>query len=92
MRLLNLTQGEKEKIKAKRFAELPKLHYLVLDGHEVEGKFGSNLAELRMLQWRNVPSSHVPPTLSFLKLTSLDLSYSTNVAKLWTNSNPALEV
>lgn len=91
VRLLNLTQGEKETIEAKKFAHLPNLHYLVLDGREVEGKFGSNLAELRMLQWRNMPSSHVSLTLNLLKLTSLDLSYSAKLAKLWTDSNPALE-
>ena len=92
MRALNLVHTRKRNFKAEDLAKMTKLLYLVLDGCTVGGNFGSSLEELRWLQWRKMPSMQPPLMLDLFNLTSLDFSYSSNLASLWTESSPALEV
>ncbi|KAG0607534.1 hypothetical protein M758_8G036000 [Ceratodon purpureus] len=91
VRVLNLANSRKRKFKYDDFGKMTNLHYLVLDGCDVSGNIGCVSRELRWLQWRNMPLTHIPPMLDFSNLVSLDFSYSTLLANAWVESNPALE-
>lgn len=92
VRALNLTKSKKRKFEAKNFTKMTNLHYLILDDCNVSGNFGNISRELRLLRWRRMPSTQVPPILNFSNLVSLDFSQSTMIASTWIESNLALEV
>ncbi|KAG0607563.1 hypothetical protein M758_8G038700 [Ceratodon purpureus] len=91
VRVLNLANSRTRKFKYDDFEKLTNLHYLILDGCDVSGNIGCVSRELRWLQWRNMPLTHIPHTLDFSNLVALDFSYSTYLANVWIESNPALE-
>ncbi|KAG0608634.1 hypothetical protein M758_8G121100 [Ceratodon purpureus] len=91
VRVLNLSSSRTCKFKYDDFQKMINLHYLILDGCDVSGNVGCVLRELRWLQWRNMPSTQIPPMLNFSNLVSLDFSDSTHLANAWIESNPALE-
>ncbi|KAG0610829.1 hypothetical protein M758_7G095000 [Ceratodon purpureus] len=91
VRVLNLANSRMRKFKYDDLEKMTNLHYLILDGCDVSGNICCISRELRWLQWRNMPLTHVPPMLDFKNLVSLDFSYSTLLANAWTKSNPALE-
>lgn len=93
VRALNLVNSGKTKFESENFAKMTNLHFLIVDGCNVSGDFGNISKELRFLQWRNMPLIHIPPSIKFLfNLISLDFSQSTKLARIWTESDPALEV
>ncbi|KAG0607530.1 hypothetical protein M758_8G035600 [Ceratodon purpureus] len=91
VRVLNLANSHMRKFNYDDFKKMTNLHYLILDGCDVSGNIGCVSRELRCLQWKNMPLTHVPPVLDFSNLVSLDFSDSTLLANLWVESNPALE-
>ena len=92
LRALNLSKNSKHTFEAKNFAKMPNLHFLILDGCSVEGDFENISKELRCLQWKNMPLMHLPSIWNLSNLVSLDFSNSSQLANIWTNSNPTLEV
>ncbi len=93
VRALNLSKWGKNRIvESEKIAKMANLHYLILDGCAVSGEFGSISSELRWLRWRYMPLTQLPPMQNFSKLISLDFSESTEVANIWVESDPALEV
>lgn len=92
VRSLNLTNFQKQKYNAENFAKMPNLHFLILDGCNISGNFGVISKELRWLQWKYMPLKNLPPLLDLSSLTSLDFSQSIELADMWAESNPALEV
>ncbi|KAG0586241.1 hypothetical protein KC19_2G074800 [Ceratodon purpureus] len=91
VRVLNLANSRMRKFKYDDFEKITNLHYLILDGCDVSGNVGCVSKELRWLQWKNMPLTHIPSMLDFSNLVSLDFSYSTYLANAWVESNPALE-
>ncbi|KAG0563881.1 hypothetical protein KC19_8G066900 [Ceratodon purpureus] len=91
VRAMNLAKSHKRKYECESFAKMTNLHYLILDGCDVNGNFDKVSKELRWLQWRNMPSKHLPPKFNFLNLVSLDFSHSSGLASIWTESNSATE-
>jgi hypothetical protein len=72
---------------------MPNLHSLQLpDGCFVNGDFRCMSRELRVLQWRAMPLTHIPVGLDLSLLTKLDFSHSSSLVALWTKSNTSLEV
>lgn len=92
IRGLNFAGSRKQKFEAEKFASMQNLHYLALDKCYVIGNFGCISKELRWLQWRYMPMAHLPAELDLSNLGRLDLSFSTNLAFLWADSNASLEV
>jgi len=92
VRALSLANSRKDRFDAMNFAKMTNLHFLILDGCDVIGDLGSMLNELRWLQWRYMPLTHLPLMLDLSNLISLDFSYSTKLATIWAESDPAWEV
>ena len=92
VRVLNLANSRMRKFKYDDLEKMTNLHYLILDGCDVSGNICCISRELRWLQWRNMPLTHIPHMLDFSNLVALDFSYSTYLANVWIESNPALEV
>ncbi|KAG0583693.1 hypothetical protein KC19_3G155600 [Ceratodon purpureus] len=90
---INLERSQKRKFKVESLSNTPNLHYLRLpDGCYVNGNLSSMPKKLRLLQWRNMPLAYAPMELNLTSLTSLNFSYSSNLASLWTKSNETLKV
>lgn len=92
IRGLTLAGSKKRKFSAKDFEKMEGLHYLVLDGCQVTGNFKRFPKRLRYLQWRAMPYSQIPPTLSLSSLSMLDLSESSKLVDLWSNSELPMQV
>ncbi|CAM6061269.1 unnamed protein product [Sphagnum tenellum] len=60
--------------KAETYTRMSELHFLILDHCQVKGDFSRWSEELRWLQWWSLPLSELPPTLSLLNLSVLDLT------------------
>ncbi|CAK9210705.1 unnamed protein product [Sphagnum troendelagicum] len=60
--------------KAETYTRMSELHFLILDHCQVKGDFSTWSEELRWLQWWSLPLSELPPTLSLINLTVLDLT------------------
>ncbi|KAG0627123.1 hypothetical protein M758_2G175500 [Ceratodon purpureus] len=89
---LSLVGSRKQKFEAEDFANMPNLHFLELpDGCIVNGDFRCISAKLRCLRWRGIVLEHIPLELDVSYLTSLDFSWSTNLASLWTESQDNLK-
>ncbi|CAM6061252.1 unnamed protein product [Sphagnum tenellum] len=83
--------------KAETYTRMSELHFLILDHCQVKGNFSTWSEELRWLQWWSLPLSELPPTLSLLNLSVLDLTGSKSVTRISPkNSNdeeePALQL
>ena len=92
VRALNLANSQKHNFEAKNFKNMSGLHFLVLDGCKVSGNLGSSWEGLRWLQWRRMPMTQSPRVTNLANLVSLGFSESTELAEIWVESNPALEV
>ena len=92
VRAMSLFNGGEHNFDAKNFEEMCNLHFLILDGCNVDGNLGSISKELRYLQWRHMPQTHIPSMLNFSNLVSLDFSESTKLANTWVEAEPGLEV
>ncbi|KAG0622302.1 hypothetical protein M758_3G088300 [Ceratodon purpureus] len=89
---LNLKRSQNKHFEAKTFANMSNLHSLVLPhGGLVNGDLGCMSKELRMLQWRGMPFTNVPTRLNLRHVVSLDFSFSSNLAILWTDSTIGFE-
>ncbi|KAG0563627.1 hypothetical protein KC19_8G046500 [Ceratodon purpureus] len=91
IRALNLAKSRRQKYECERFGKMTNLHYLILDGCDVNGNFDIISKELRWLRWRNMPLVHLPRMFDFMNLVSLDFSQSPRLASMWTESNSATE-
>ncbi|CAM6036319.1 unnamed protein product [Sphagnum compactum] len=60
--------------KAETYTRMSELHFLILDHCQVKGDFSTWSKELRWLQWWSLPLLELPPTLSLLNLSVLDLT------------------
>ncbi|CAK9868212.1 unnamed protein product [Sphagnum jensenii] len=60
--------------KAEKYTRMSELHFLILDHCQLKGDFSTWSQELRWLQWWSLPLSELPPTLSLLNLSVLDLT------------------
>ncbi|CAK9212080.1 unnamed protein product [Sphagnum troendelagicum] len=60
--------------RAETYTRMSELHFLILDHCQVKGDFSTWSEELRWLQWWSLPLSELPPTLSLLNLSVLDLT------------------
>ncbi|CAK9875577.1 unnamed protein product [Sphagnum jensenii] len=60
--------------KAETYTRMSELHFLILDHCQVKGDFSTWSKELRWLQWCSLPLLELPPTLSLLNLSVLDLT------------------
>ena len=76
MRALNFENAREHFIGVKMLAKMSNLHFLVLDGHHLEGDFENIPKELRWLQWRHIPMTYLPFMSNLLNLVSLDISMS----------------
>ena len=92
VRAMSLVSGGRHSFDVKNFEEMPNLHFLTLDGCDVDGNLESIAKELRYLWWRHMPQTHIPPMQNFSNLVSLDFSWSIKLANTWIESEPALEV
>jgi hypothetical protein len=92
VRALNLTKSQERQFGAKNFTKMPNLHFLVLDGCNVGGNFGNIFKELRWLSWRYMPLNRLPNMLDLSNLVSMDFSHNTQLATLWSEPNPQMEV
>ncbi|CAK9224463.1 unnamed protein product [Sphagnum troendelagicum] len=68
--------------KAETYTRMSELHFLILDHCQVKGDFSTWSKELRWLQWWSLPLSELPPTLSLLNLSVLDLTGSKSVTRI----------
>jgi hypothetical protein len=68
--------------KAETYTRMSELHFLILDHCQVKGNFSTWSEELRWLQWWSLPLSELPPTLSLLNLSVLDLTGSKSVTRI----------
>ncbi|KAG0615472.1 hypothetical protein M758_5G044100 [Ceratodon purpureus] len=91
VRALNLANISEHEFAFEDFAKMENLHFLTLDGCNVSGNLDGVSKELRCLRWRHMPLTNAPSLLNLSNLTSLDFSYSTKLANMWTQSDPALE-
>ncbi|KAG0607725.1 hypothetical protein M758_8G049800 [Ceratodon purpureus] len=91
VRALNLAKSRRRKYECESFGKMTNLHYLILDGCDVNGNFETFSKELRWLRWRNMPLVHLPQMFDFMNLVSLDFSQSPCLASMWTESNSATE-
>ncbi|KAG0564197.1 hypothetical protein KC19_8G091300 [Ceratodon purpureus] len=91
VRALNVANGGENELESLYFTKMSNLHFLILDGCFINGDLSIMSKKLRCLRWRNMPMIQGPLVLNLINLISLDFSYSTKVADLWANSNPALE-
>ena len=92
MRMLNFTNNEEHVINANFFPKMSNLHFLILDGCYVVGDLDRISEELRWLQWRFIPLTHLPPISNLFNLISLDLSLSDNLANAWVITDSTLKV
>ncbi|KAG0582711.1 hypothetical protein KC19_3G079300, partial [Ceratodon purpureus] len=85
---IRLVKCRKRKFEAMDFAQMSSLHFLELPhGCSIDGNFRCISKNLRWLQWRGVSFKHMPVDLDVTNLISLDLSQSTNLASLLTESH-----
>ncbi|CAN5970163.1 unnamed protein product [Sphagnum jensenii] len=68
--------------KAETYTRMSELHFLILDHCQVKGDFSTWSKELRWLQWWSLPLTELPPTLSLLNLSVLDLTGSKSVTRI----------
>ena len=92
VRAMSLVSRGEHNFDAKNFEEMRNLHFLILDGCNVDGNLGSISKELRYLQWRYMPQTHIRAMLNFSNLVSLDFSKSTKLANIWVEADSGLEV
>ncbi|KAG0564194.1 hypothetical protein KC19_8G091000, partial [Ceratodon purpureus] len=91
VRALNVANGGEHELESVYFTKMINLHFLILDGCFIDGDLTTISKKLRYLQWRQMSVIQGPPVLNLSNLISLDFSYSSEAASLWSNSNPALE-
>ncbi|KAG0575947.1 hypothetical protein KC19_5G042700 [Ceratodon purpureus] len=91
VRAINLVNSQEHKFAFEDFAKMENLHFLILDGCNVSGNLEGISKELRCLRWRHMPLTNAPSLLNLSNLISLDFSYSTKLANMWTQSDPVLE-
>ncbi|KAG0576009.1 hypothetical protein KC19_5G048200 [Ceratodon purpureus] len=91
VRAINLVNILEHEFAFEDFAKMENLHFLTLDGCNVSGNLDGVSKELRCLRWRHMPLTNAPSLPNLSNLISLDFSYSTKLANMWTQSDPALE-
>ncbi|KAG0504123.1 hypothetical protein KC19_N018900 [Ceratodon purpureus] len=91
VRAINLANIPEHEFAFEDFAKMENLHFLTLDGCNVSGNLAGISKELRCLRWRHMPLTNAPSMQNLSNLISLDFSYSTKLANIWTQSDPALE-
>ncbi|KAG0615448.1 hypothetical protein M758_5G041800 [Ceratodon purpureus] len=91
VRAINLVNTQEHEFAFEDFAKMGNLHFLILDGCNVSGNLEGISKELRCLRWRHMPLTNAPSMQNLSNLISLDFSYSTKLANMWTQSDPALE-
>lgn len=82
VRALNIAKNWNCKYGVEKFAKMPNLHFLVLDGCNVSGNLKNIANKLQGLRWRNMLSIELFGKLDLSNLVSLDLSYSTKLVNL----------
>ena len=92
VRALNLSNTQRYAFESENFGKMPNLHFLILDGCNMNGNLGSISKELRWLRWRYMPLMQFPVMLNLSRLISLDFFGSKELVNIWTESNPPLEV
>ncbi len=71
---------------AKNYNGMNRLHFLLLDGDNVEGDFSTWSRELIWLQWMNSDLSALPlELLDLRKLMVLDLNSNKKLIQIWPN-------
>ncbi len=70
---------------AENYIGMSKLHFLLLDGHNVKGDFSTWSRELSWLQWMHSDISELPLELDLRKLAVLDLSSNMELMQIWPN-------
>ncbi len=72
---------------AKNYNGMSRLHFLLLDGDNVEGDFSTWSRELIWLQWMNSDLSTLPlELLNLRKLMVLDLNSNKKLIQIWPNN------
>jgi hypothetical protein len=71
---------------AENYNGMSRLHFLLLDGDNVEGDFSTWSRELIWLQWMNSDLSALPlELLDLRKLMVLDLNSNKKLIQIWPN-------
>jgi hypothetical protein len=66
---------------------MSRLHFLLLDGDNVEGDFSTWSRELIWLQWTNSDLLALPLKLDLRKLMVLDLTSNKELMQIWPNDD-----